>query len=99
MYNSNDGNCTISGEQLDFYADGVFIGTVNAGSNRSVELEEGVHYFRVLLTSTQAVELASYEMTVAGDGWWFKYGCADGTYPQGSKTKTGSSTVRGENGG
>jgi len=55
LYNANDGNCTSSGEALDFYIDGVFHATVNSGENLPVKLTAGEHTFRVLLTKTQEV--------------------------------------------
>jgi len=82
LYNSNDGTCTVKGEALDFYIDGVFHATINSGENLSVKLTEGEHTFRVLLTKTQEVLESGYKFEINGDEWWFSYGCNDGTYPK-----------------
>jgi hypothetical protein len=83
LYNSNDGTCLIAGEALDFYIDGKFIATINSGENISHALTAGEHTFRVLLTSTQGVLEPGYRFEILDEGWWFKYGCEDGTFPQG----------------
>ena len=82
LYNSNDGTCSIAGEQLDFYIDGIFIATINSGESLSTELEEGLHTFRVKLTSTGEVLEPGYQMTIEGENWWYRYGCNDGSYPR-----------------
>ena len=82
LYNSNDGSCTVTGEAMDFYIDGEFIATINSGENVSTSQTAGEHTFRVLLTSTQEVLEPGYIWEIAWEGWWYAYGCSDGTYPR-----------------
>jgi hypothetical protein len=87
IFNSNDGTCSIAGESLDFYIDGKFIATIQSGGNISHDLPAGDHTFKVLLTSTKQVLESDYTYEIYGEGWWFKYGCDDGTFPQGEGYK------------
>jgi len=82
LYNSNDGNCSIAGEALDFYIDGVFNATINSGENLSIKLTMGEHTFRVLVTKTQEVLESGYKYEINHEEWWYAYGCNDGTYPK-----------------
>jgi len=82
LYNSNDGNCTNAGEALDFYIDGVFNATINSGENLSIKLTAGEHTFKVLLTETQEVLESGYKFEIYDEGWWYRHGCYDGTYPK-----------------
>ena len=82
LYNSNDGTCSITGKSLDFYVDTKFRVTIEAGYSSMIKLAEGEHVFKVLLTETQEVLWDDYVMNITQNGWWFRYGCNDGTYPR-----------------
>jgi len=99
LYNSNDGNCSIAGEALDFYIDGVFKATINSGENLSVKLTAGEHIFRVLLTKTQEVLESGYTIEIKSDYWWFSYGCDDGTYPKDIEYKNTENNVNSSHSG
>ena len=87
LYNSNDGTCSYTGEALDFYIDGAFIATINSGENLSIELTTGEHIFRVLLTKTQEV-LEPGDKFEISEGWWYWWGCYDGTHPKNIEYKS-----------
>ena len=81
IYNSNDGSCEYAGESIDFYVDGDFVATVSAGSNYKHSLKKGEHVFEARLSSDDTVLDPGYTLDIKGDGWWYRYGCNDGTYP------------------
>lgn len=81
LYNSNDGSCSIAGESIDFYIDGKFVTIVSAGDNHKYKLKKGEHTFGARLSRDDSVLDDGYVIDVKGDGWWYRYGCNDGTYP------------------
>ena len=80
LYNTCDGTCNCSGWTLDFYIDGDFAATIEAGQNHSVVLEEGWHTF--LVYHNQIVIGDEFSMNIYSDGWYYWYGCVEtGTHP------------------
>ena len=82
IYNSNDGTCSIADKYLDFYINGKYFASIKSGFNLMVQLKEGQHVFKVLLTETQEVLYDNFILDITNNGWWFRYGCNDGTYPR-----------------
>ncbi len=80
LYNSNDGTCSTSGEDLDFYFNGVFAATVGSGESSEVFQIKATYVVEVRLTRTDEV-VTTYESVLDGAGWWAWAGCADGSHP------------------
>ena len=81
IYNSNDGSCDFSGKAMDFYVDDIFIAAINSGQYINFKLPAGQHYFTVTRKNSGSPLDEGYIINVDGDGWWFWYGCTDGSHP------------------
>ena len=81
IYNSNDGSCDFSGKAMDFYVDDIFIAAINSGQYINFKLPAGQHYFIVTRKNSGSPLDEGYIINVDGDGWWFWYGCTDGSHP------------------
>ena len=81
IYNTNNGTCEIKSAAMDFYVDGKAIGTVKSGQHVSYKLTKGNHVFKVRNTKTKEVLEKGYTLAITDNGWWFWYGCPDGTHP------------------
>ena len=81
IYNSNNGSCDIAGKSLDFYVDDVYVATIKSGKYVNFKLPAGQHYFTVTLANSDKILEDGYIMDVEDDGWWFWYGCEDGSHP------------------
>ncbi|MBN2441812.1 MAG: hypothetical protein JXJ04_10710 [Spirochaetales bacterium] len=81
IYNTNDGNCKLSGKAMDFYVDGNFIATISSGQYINFKLTSGQHYFTVTMVKSKKPIDEGYMLNVEDDGWWFWYGCEDGSHP------------------
>ncbi|MBN2531909.1 MAG: hypothetical protein JXB88_03400 [Spirochaetales bacterium] len=81
IYNSNNGNCQLSGMPLNFYVNNVFIATINPGCYINYGLPAGEYYFTVTKTDSTVPLSEGYIIHVTTDGWWFWYGCKDGSHP------------------
>lgn len=81
IYNSNNGTCKISGIAMDFYVNDVFIATIQPGYYTNFKLPAGEYYFTVTKANSDVVLEDGYILHVEGDGWWFWYGCNDGSHP------------------
>ncbi len=80
LYNSNDGVCTTTGEDLDFYFNGIFAATVASGESSEVFQVKSTYLVEVRLTRTDSV-VTSYDLVLNGAGWYAWAGCADGSHP------------------
>lgn len=81
LYNACDGNCVCSGWTLKFYIDNVYTATIKAGKNYSTAVTAGWHTFLVY-HNQEAINASVYSIEITGDGWYYFYGCTDGTYPK-----------------
>jgi hypothetical protein len=79
VYNAADGSCEVAGQSFDFYIDGHLLGHLRAGTHTEARLEGGTHVAEVV--DGRGTTVATHTFTVAGDGWYYWYGCADGTHP------------------
>ncbi len=80
LYNSNDGSCSTSGEDLDFYFNGILAATVESGESSEVFQAKGTYVVEVRLTRTDS-PITDYELLLDGAGWWAWAGCSDGSHP------------------
>ena len=81
LYNACDGTSGCSGWTLDFYIDNVFIATIKPGKNYSTTVTDGWHVFKVR-HNQEVITESVMNGDIAGDGWWYWFGCEDGTYPK-----------------
>jgi len=92
LYNACDGNCVCSGWTLKFYIDNVYTATIKPGQNYSTTVTAGWHTFLVYYNQ-EAVNASVYSIEITGDGWWYRYGCNDGTYPKDIEYKSTENDV------
>jgi len=81
LYNACDGYCICSGWTLDFYIDNVFIATIKPGQNYSTTVTAGWHTFLVYHNQEYLNE-SIYSIDIIGNGWWYWFGCENGTHPK-----------------
>jgi hypothetical protein len=93
LYNANDGSCDITGEALDFYIDDTFVATIEPGESYEYELTAGTHSIDVIIHSTDEVLTDDSDFTIDQEGWWYWYGCNDGTHPSKSVVSPSASAL------
>jgi hypothetical protein len=81
LYNSFDGSCEEDGFTLDFYIDNKYFTTLAPGENIALKLEAGEHTFSQKISTTQEDINIPFTAIIDKNGWWYSYGCTDGTFP------------------